>query len=88
MTLIRDKILQELLNPSAYKSVSILSFVKSKRQGVTVAQVEDFWATHEDGRAITKVSDDGRRVIDNTIRNTLNDLTEKFLTKEKIGKTC
>ena len=48
MTLIRDKVLQKLLNPTANKYVDILLFIKSKKKGITVAQVEDFWAKHPD----------------------------------------
>ena len=87
MTLIRDKVLQNLLNPSAKKYVAILLFVKSKKKGVTVAQVEYFWAKHPEGREIKKSVKGEIRIIDNTIRNLLNKLVvDEFLTKEKIGK--
>ena len=86
MSLIRDKVLKKLLNPSARKSVSLLLFIKSKKQGATVAQVEEFWANHEDGRVIKKAPKGEKRIIDNTIRNTLTDLVKyDFLMREKVG---
>lgn len=88
MTLIRDKVLNKLLNPSARNAVAILSFVKSKVKGVTVADVEKFWSNYEFGRAIKKAGKGEKRVGDNTIRNILNTLVKKeFLSAEKIGKT-
>ena len=89
MTLIRDKVLDKLLNPSARISVAILMFIKSKKKGVTVAQAEEFWANHPEGREI-RSKKDGKRVVDNTIRNTLQKLVKdknKFLISEKIGKS-
>ncbi len=87
MTLIRDKVLDKLLNPSARISVAILTFIKSKKKGVTVAQVEEFWAKHPDGREMTKSKKDGTRAIDNTIRKKLNDLvTHEFLIKVETSK--
>ena len=88
MTLIRDKVLNKLLNPSARNAVAILSFVKSKVKGVTVADVEKFWSNYEFGRDIKKDGKGEKRVGDNTIRNILNKLVKKeFLSAEKIGKT-
>jgi hypothetical protein len=87
MTLIRDKVLDKLLNPSARISVAILMFIKSKKKGVTVAQVEEFWAKHPDGREMTRSKKDGARTIDNTIRKKLNDLvSHKLLIKVETSK--
>lgn len=90
MAIIRDKVLHSLLNKSALKSVLLLAFIKSKKKGVTVAQAEEFWSKHEDGREITRSNKVGTRTVDNTIRSTLQKLAtgkKKFLISEKIGKS-
>lgn len=86
MNLLRDKTIEKILNPSAKKKLLLLLFIKSKRNGVTVAEVEEFWASHEDGRQLTK-KNGARRVIDNTIRNTLVELEQnELLSRVKKGK--
>lgn len=88
MTLIRDKVLDNLLNRSARKSVAILAFVKSKNKGATIRQVEEYWSRYEHGRVIKKALKGEKRIGDNTMRRILDNLvTSDFLTKEKTGKS-
>ena len=88
MSLLRDKIINKILNASAEKKLFILDFIKSKKNGATVADVEDFWAEHYKGRPISTSGKGTNRVIDNTIRNTLVELEKlRLLTREKKGKS-
>jgi hypothetical protein len=88
MTLIRDKVLDKLLNPSAKKAVAILAFVKSKNKGVTIRQVEEYWSRYKEGRVIKKALKGEKPIGDNTIRRILDNLVlSDFLTREKTGKT-
>lgn len=85
MAILRDPILEKLLNSAAYTSVRILDLVR-RRGEVTVAQIESVWE-QLGGREIKRSGQDGKRVIDNTVRNHMQKLCDQgFLEREKRGK--
>jgi hypothetical protein len=79
MHIIRDEVLKKILNASALKKVIILSFVRSRKNGVTMTMIENHWSDHEFGRPLTKTAKDGKRVVDNTVRNVVEQLVKDEL---------
>lgn len=83
MHIIRDEVLKKILNASALKKVIILSFVRSRKNGVTIAMIENHWSEHEFGRPLTKTSKNGGRAVDNTVRNVVEQLVKDELIEKQ-----
>ena len=83
MAIIRDEVLRKLLPASALKKIIVLSFIRSKKNGVTLQQIEEHYGNHPDGRPITRTGIGDKRVIDNTVRSIVESLVKEGFSPSK-----
>ena len=73
-----------LLNEADRKKITLLSFIRSSKNGLTIDQIEKMWEA-QGGRPITRTGKDGQRTTDNTVRKPVEDMVKQgFVTKTNI----